>query len=99
MTRMGSSSSPIGRLESGKWTRSAPLTAAGLFPGGELRLDGGTYKKGPLAATGDCAAAAGVTDWHAHTALGDARATAALFAHYGLPYQPGANGERQLARR
>ncbi|MBA5226020.1 MULTISPECIES: PRC-barrel domain-containing protein [Streptomyces] len=24
---------------------------------------------------------------------------AALFAHYGLPYQPGANGERQLARR
>ncbi|EFL00335.1 conserved hypothetical protein [Streptomyces sp. SPB78] len=37
---------------------TAPLTAAGLFPGGELRLDGGTYKKGPLAATGDCAAAA-----------------------------------------
>lgn len=30
----------------------------------------------------DCAAAAGVTDWHAHTALGDARATAALFSHY-----------------
>lgn len=30
----------------------------------------------------DCAAAAGVTDWHAHTALGDARATAELFAHY-----------------
>ncbi|WP_369180485.1 PRC-barrel domain-containing protein [Streptomyces mutabilis] len=24
---------------------------------------------------------------------------AALFAHYRLPYQPGANGERQLARR
>ncbi|MGW0391078.1 PRC-barrel domain-containing protein [Streptomyces sp. NPDC003042] len=24
---------------------------------------------------------------------------AAVFAHYGLPYQPGANGERQLARR
>ncbi|WP_329173553.1 PRC-barrel domain-containing protein [Streptomyces sp. NBC_01477] len=23
----------------------------------------------------------------------------ALFKHYGLPYQPGANGERQLARR
>lgn len=28
-----------------------------------------------------CAAAAGVTDWHPHTALGDARATAALFAY------------------
>jgi hypothetical protein len=37
---------------------TAPLTAAGLFPGGEVRLDGGTYRKGPLAATGDCAAAA-----------------------------------------
>ncbi|GGU26316.1 PRC-barrel domain-containing protein [Streptomyces lavendofoliae] len=24
---------------------------------------------------------------------------AAVFAHYGLPYHPGANGERQLARR
>ncbi|GGU14513.1 PRC-barrel domain-containing protein [Streptomyces lateritius] len=24
---------------------------------------------------------------------------AAVFAHYSLPYQPGANGERQLARR
>lgn len=24
---------------------------------------------------------------------------AAVFAHYGLTYQPGANGERQLARR
>jgi hypothetical protein len=24
---------------------------------------------------------------------------AAVFAHYGLPYQPGASGERQLARR
>ncbi|MFF5502915.1 PRC-barrel domain-containing protein [Streptomyces roseolus] len=24
---------------------------------------------------------------------------AAVFAHYGLPYQPGADGERQLARR
>ncbi|MEU4077221.1 photosystem reaction center subunit H [Streptomyces venezuelae] len=24
---------------------------------------------------------------------------AAVFAHYGLPYQPGTNGERQLARR
>lgn len=24
---------------------------------------------------------------------------AAVFEHYGLPYQPGANGERQLARR
>ncbi|MGW0697801.1 PRC-barrel domain-containing protein [Streptomyces sp. NPDC002867] len=24
---------------------------------------------------------------------------AAVFAHYGLPYQPGVNGERQLARR
>ncbi|MET9444134.1 PRC-barrel domain-containing protein [Streptomyces sp. NPDC006610] len=23
----------------------------------------------------------------------------AVFTHYGLPYQPGANGERQLARR
>ncbi|MFD3682712.1 PRC-barrel domain-containing protein [Streptomyces sp. NPDC058613] len=24
---------------------------------------------------------------------------AAVFAHYGLPYRPGPNGERQLARR
>lgn len=24
---------------------------------------------------------------------------AAVFAHYGLPYKPGADGERQLARR
>ncbi|MGX1887761.1 PRC-barrel domain-containing protein [Streptomyces sp. NPDC055287] len=24
---------------------------------------------------------------------------AAVFAHYGLPYKPGTNGERQLARR
>ncbi|MER5312266.1 PRC-barrel domain-containing protein [Streptomyces sp. NPDC002773] len=24
---------------------------------------------------------------------------AAIFSHYGLPYQPGTNGERQLARR
>ena len=24
---------------------------------------------------------------------------AAVFGHYGLPYQPGADGERQLARR
>ncbi|MGA5069146.1 hypothetical protein ACPB9E_36225 [Streptomyces exfoliatus] len=24
---------------------------------------------------------------------------AAVFAHYGLPYQPGAGSERQLARR
>ncbi|WP_405486533.1 PRC-barrel domain-containing protein [Streptomyces sp. NBC_00096] len=23
----------------------------------------------------------------------------AIFEHYGMPYQPGANGERQLARR
>ena len=30
----------------------------------------------------DCASAVGVTGWHAHTALGDARATAALFAYY-----------------
>lgn len=30
----------------------------------------------------DCALAIGVTDWIAHTALGDARATARLFAHY-----------------
>lgn len=37
-----------------------------------------------------CAAAIGIGDWRPHTALGDARATAALFAHYaaraeGLP--------------
>lgn len=29
-----------------------------------------------------CAAAVGVTDWRPHTALGDAHATARLFAHY-----------------
>ncbi|WAU82799.1 PRC-barrel domain-containing protein [Streptomyces sp. Qhu-G9] len=28
-----------------------------------------------------------------------AKDEAAIFAHYGLPYQPGADGERQLARR
>ena len=34
-----------------------------------------------------CAAEAGITDWHPHTALGDARTTAALFTHYsaGVP--------------
>jgi DNA polymerase-3 subunit epsilon len=37
-----------------------------------------------------CAAAIGVTDWSPHTALGDARATAALLAHYAphLPVLP-----------
>ncbi|MEU6848612.1 3'-5' exonuclease [Actinacidiphila alni] len=30
----------------------------------------------------DCASRAGVTEWKAHTALGDARATAELFSHY-----------------
>jgi hypothetical protein len=28
-----------------------------------------------------------------------ARAEEAVFEHYGLVYKPGANGERQLARR
>jgi DNA polymerase-3 subunit epsilon len=37
----------------------------------------------------DCADAAGVTDWHAHTALGDARATASLFAHYARGAESG----------
>ncbi|MFI1096341.1 3'-5' exonuclease [Streptomyces sp. NPDC020917] len=35
-----------------------------------------------------CAAAAGITDWNPHTALGDARTTAELFTHYA----PGAPG-------
>jgi DNA polymerase-3 subunit epsilon len=41
----------------------------------------------------DCAAAAGVTDWHAHTALGDARATAELFTHYMRAGEPAENGQ------
>ncbi|MER7107120.1 PRC-barrel domain-containing protein [Streptomyces sp. NPDC000229] len=28
-----------------------------------------------------------------------AESEAAIFQHYGMPYQPGANGERKLARR
>ncbi|MBY8878208.1 3'-5' exonuclease [Streptomyces sp. PLK6-54] len=34
-----------------------------------------------------CAASVGITDWNPHTALGDARTTAALFTHYapGVP--------------
>jgi DNA polymerase-3 subunit epsilon len=38
-----------------------------------------------------CAAAVGITDWRPHTALGDARATATLFAHLaaGAPDLPG----------
>jgi DNA polymerase III subunit epsilon len=44
-----------------------------------------------------CAAAMGITDWRPHTALGDARVTAALFAHYapalrGLPERLAAAG-------
>jgi DNA polymerase-3 subunit epsilon len=35
-----------------------------------------------------CAAAAGIAQWRPHTALGDARTTASLFAHYA----PGAEG-------
>lgn len=42
-----------------------------------------------------CAAAAGITDWNPHTALGDARTTAALFTGYA-PDVPGL--AEQLAR-
>ena len=50
-----------------------------------MRLAADARPPGALAPYGlslrACAAALGVTDWHPHTALGDARATAALFAH------------------
>lgn len=46
-----------------------------------------------------CAEAAGLTGWTAHTALGDARTTARLFASY-VPDHPGgpAQTEKALAR-
>ena len=44
----------------------------------------------------DCAAAVGVTDGHPHTALGDARATAALFAYYA---RGGETAETAASRR
>jgi DNA polymerase III subunit epsilon len=46
-----------------------------------------------------CAEAAGVPGWPAHTALGDARATARLFAEYVRELSPGApHAEAALAR-
>lgn len=42
-----------------------------------------------------CAEAAGVTGWSAHTALGDARATARLFAYYAAGH---AHAETALAK-
>lgn len=36
---------------------TAPLSAAGLFPGKELTVGSATYKKGALASTADCASA------------------------------------------
>ena len=50
-----------------------------------MRIAAARYGGGPapygLSLRG-CAAAIGVTDWSPHTALGDARATAALLAHH-----------------
>jgi len=45
-----------------------------------------------------CAEAAGVTGWSAHTALGDARATARLFAQYAQAQTGHSHAEAALAR-
>jgi DNA polymerase-3 subunit epsilon len=48
-----------------------------------MAAEGSAYRLAPHGLSlRDCAAAVGVTDRHPHTALGDARATAALFAYY-----------------
>ncbi|MDH6551474.1 hypothetical protein M2164_005731 [Streptomyces sp. SAI-208] len=62
-----------------------PLDGAVVGPGYvRVNYDRSLVKKGPSIGTDDVL---------------PAEDEAAIFAHYGLPYQPGANGERQLARR
>ncbi|MFF3755356.1 PRC-barrel domain-containing protein [Streptomyces sp. NPDC002018] len=62
-----------------------PLADAIAGPGYvKVGYDRSLVKKGPAIGTDDVL---------------PAEDEAAVFAHYGLPYQPGANGERQLARR
>ncbi len=62
-----------------------PLTGAIVGPGYvKVDYDKSLVKKSPAIGTDDVL---------------PAEDEAAVFAHYGLPYQPGANGERQLARR
>lgn len=41
-----------------------------------------SFLRAPSRKLADCCAAAGITNAHVHSALGDARATAALLAHY-----------------
>ncbi|MFD3467083.1 PRC-barrel domain-containing protein [Streptomyces sp. NPDC058682] len=62
-----------------------PLAGAVVGPGYvKVDHDRSLVKKGPAIGTDDVL---------------PAEDEAAIFAHYGLPYQPGVNGERQLARR
>ncbi|MFE9400085.1 hypothetical protein [Streptomyces flavidovirens] len=61
------------------------LTGATVGPGYvKVDYDKSLVKKSPGIGTNDVLPAVGV---------------AAVFAQYGLPYQPATNGERQLARR
>lgn len=62
-----------------------PLADAIVGPGYvKVGYDRSLVKKGPAIGTDD---------------ILPAEDEGAVFAHYGLPYKPGANGERQLARR
>ncbi|MFH8574177.1 PRC-barrel domain-containing protein [Streptomyces sp. NPDC017993] len=62
-----------------------PLAGAIVGPGYvKVDYDRSLVKKGPAMGTDDVL---------------PAEDEAAVFAHYGLPYEPGAKGERQLARR
>ncbi|GAA2504902.1 PRC-barrel domain-containing protein [Streptomyces gobitricini] len=62
-----------------------PLAGATVGPGYvKVDYDKSLVKKSPAIGTDDVL---------------PAEDEAAVFAHYGLPYQPGTNGERQLARR
>jgi hypothetical protein len=62
-----------------------PLNGAIVGPGYvKVDYDRSVVKKSPAIGTDDVL---------------PAEDEAAVFAHYGLPYQPGASGERQLARR
>ncbi|WP_407555471.1 PRC-barrel domain-containing protein [Streptomyces sp. Pv4-95] len=62
-----------------------PLAGAIVGPGYvKVDYDRSLVKKGPAMGTDD---------------ILPSKDEAAVFAHYGLPYEPGARGERQLARR